>query len=153
MGVKNFLLAPALNTIIGQRLVRRLCPDCKKPATLTPAVLKQVTNILSTIPPAAETKVDLNALAFSAPGAGCATCKNMGYKGRLGIYEILVMDKDIEQAMLAVDVSEAQIEKLAYKAGMITMAQDGLLKAMDGLTSVEEVLSVANVDTMIVEPT
>ncbi len=152
MGVKPFLLAPALNAVIGQRLVRRLCPDCHVPATLTPAQMNEIKRILSAIPKTSGFKVDLDKLAFQGPGKGCETCHQSGYKGRLGIYEVFTMNKDIEAVILSSEVSEYQILELAQKDGMITMAQDGLLKALDGMTSVEEVLSVANVDSTILEP-
>jgi len=152
MGVKPFLLAPALNALIGQRLVRRLCEKCKIPAVLTPAQLVQVKATLSAIPPTANVKVDLNNLKFMGPGKGCETCNGMSYKGRVGIYEIFSMSKDIEAAILESTVSEYKIQELAVKEGMITMAQDGLLKALDGLTSVDEVLEAANVDTTVLEP-
>jgi type IV pilus assembly protein PilB len=152
MGVKPFLLAPALNAVIGQRLVRRLCPDCKVPAELGPAELEECKKILGSLPPDARTAIDLNHLTFMAVGKGCAACNNLGYKGRVGIYEIFSMSKEIERVILSTQVSEYQIQELAVKQGMITMAQDGLLKALEGLTSVEEVLSVANIDSTVLEP-
>lgn len=144
MGVKPFLLAPALNAVIGQRLVRRLCKDCKVPATLTPKQSDICKRLLSSIPATAEEKIDTENLKFFGPGPGCATCGQQGYKGRVGIYEIFTMNKEIEQEILAHEVSEYRIAELAAKDGMITMAQDGLLKALDGLTSVDEVFEAAN---------
>lgn len=152
MGVKPFLLAPALNAVIGQRLVRRLCEQCRVPATLTPSQLKEVTQALSKIPGTSRENIDLNNLKFLAPGKGCEACHNLGYKGRVGIYEIFTMSKAIEEAILAASVSEYKIAELAQQEGMLTMAQDGLLKALDGLTSVEEVLAAANIDTTVTEP-
>ena len=76
----------------------------------------------------------------------------MGYKGRVGIYEIFTMSKDVEEAILAASVSEYKISEIAAKEGMLTMAQDGLLKALDGFTSVDEVLAAANIDTTVDEP-
>lgn len=152
MGVKPFLLAPALNAVIGQRLVRRLCTTCRVPAELSPSVMQQCQRILGSIAPASGVKVDTANLKFMAPGKGCETCGKYGYKGRVGIYEIFTMTKEIEQVILSKEVSEYEIAELAAKNGMLTMAQDGLLKALDGLTSVEEVLAVANVDSTILEP-
>ncbi|MFA5935597.1 MAG: GspE/PulE family protein [Patescibacteria group bacterium] len=151
MGVKPFLLAPAINAIIGQRLIRRLCETCKKPITLSAAVLKQVNTVLGTIPENSGYKVDLKKLAFFGPPEGentCATCTGLGYKGRIGIYEIMTMTKEIENLILTGNVSEYQMEEIARQQGMITMAQDGLLKALDGLTSVEEVLRVAEMESV-----
>lgn len=152
MGVKAFLLAPALNAVIGQRLVRRLCKDCSQPMTLSPSQQDEVMRLLKAIPASSGVKVDFNNIQFKGPGKGCATCNNLGYKGRVGIYEIFTMNKEIEAAILEREVSEYKILELALKNGMITMAQDGLLKALDGLTSVDEVLAVANTDTLLAEP-
>lgn len=152
MGVKPFLLAPALNAVIGQRLVRRLCPDCKQPVELDPAVLAEVTQELSTVPEASGEKVDVSSLKFFAPPAGqntCNTCSGLGYKGRIGIYEIFPMTKEVEQLILSGNVSEYAIQELVVKQGMITMAQDGLLKAKDGLTSVDEVLRAAEIEAVL----
>ncbi len=152
MGVKAFLLAPALNAVIGQRLVRRLCKDCAVETELSPSQLNEVKRILKAIPASSGTIVDLSKLTFKGPGKGCATCSNLRYKGRVGIYEIFTMNKEIEAAILEQEVSEYKILELALKNGMVTMAQDGLLKALEGLTSVDEVLAVANTDTLIAEP-
>ena len=150
MGVQPFLLAPALNAIIGQRLVRRLCPDCKKPIELSPAEMKQVRLELEAIPKNAGVTTDLNNLHFFGPpeqGSSCTTCNGLGYKGRVGIYEIFTMNKEIEETILEEQISASHIEELARKQGMITMTQDGLMKALDGLTSVEEVLRVAAIES------
>lgn len=141
MGAKPFLLAPALNAIIGQRLVRRVCKDCKKETTLSEDKLTRVKEILAQIPEKSGYKVDLNQSKFYK-GAGCDTCNGLGYKGRIGIYEIFTMNKEIEQEILSGKVSEYTIQEIAVKNGMITMVQDGLLKAIDGITSVEEVFRV-----------
>jgi type IV pilus assembly protein PilB len=147
MGVKPFLLAPAINAIIGQRLVRRLCETCKKPATLSSEILARVTSELTALPPQpGSPPLDLSHLAFFAPPAGentCTTCSGLGYKGRIGIYEVMTMTKEIENLILTGNVSEYQMEEIAKKQGMVSMVQDGLLKALDGLTSVDEVLRVA----------
>jgi type IV pilus assembly protein PilB len=152
MGVKPFLLAPAHEALPDDGIERRLCPDCKVPAELTPSTTKQVTLMLETIPESSGYKVDPSAAKFFGPGKGCATCNGRAYKGRVGIYEIFTMNKEIEKVILSKEVSEYTIGELARKDGMITMGQDGLLKALDGLTSVEEVLSVANFDASLLEP-
>ncbi len=151
MGVKPFLLAPALNAVIGQRLIRRLCEPCKIAAELSAPQLKEVQAILSAIPNHSGYTVDLTKLAFKAKGKGCDVCHGTGFKGRIGIYEIFTMTKEIETVILSKEVSEFMIAELAMKNGMITMAQDGLLKALEGLTSVDEVLAVANVDSELLE--
>lgn len=142
MGVKPFLLAPALNAVIGQRLCRKLCPNCQEEDKLDDATLKKTQEVLAAIPKDAEIKIDLKKLKFFK-GKGCTACNGTGYKGRIGIYEVLVMNKKIEQIILSEQVSEYRMREVAQENGMVTMAQDGLLKALDKITSVEEVFSVA----------
>lgn len=142
MGVKPFLLAPALNAVIGQRLVRRICPKCMEEAIVEKEKMERVTKILSELPAAEKKNVaDVNNLHFYH-GKGCEECSGLGYKGRIGIYEIFTMNKEIEQIILSSQVSGYIIQELAVKGGMITMAQDGLLKALDKITSLDEVFRV-----------
>ncbi|HNV96833.1 MAG TPA: ATPase, T2SS/T4P/T4SS family, partial [bacterium] len=146
MGVKPFLLSPALNAIIGQRLVRKLCPYCKEEQKLDNAMMTEVLNILNQIPVNSGSRLDkqeLDNLKFYK-STGCDRCYGLGYKGRVGIYEIFIMNKEIEEAILDNKVSEYIIQDMAQKNGMVTMVQDGLLKAKDGITSIEEVFSVAD---------
>ena len=139
MGVKPFLLAPAINAIMGQRLARKLCEQCKVPLAPTEDQLVKINELLSSIPESSgEPKVDLANLSFFGPGK-CDECNNTGYKGRLGLYEILLKDQAIEQFILSGEISEFAVRKVAQEQGMITMAQDGLLKALEGQTSLEEI--------------
>jgi len=149
MGVKPFLLAPAINCIIGQRLVKRLNPEHKVPVTLSESLMTQVRTELSHLHPdiLKEYKVDLDHLQFYGPKEGVMN----GYKGRVGIYEVFPMTKDIEKLILSGKVSEYDMIEIAQKSGMITMAQDGLLKALDGLTSVEEILRAAELSAVLEE--
>ncbi|MDD5726097.1 MAG: GspE/PulE family protein [Patescibacteria group bacterium] len=149
MGVKPFFLAPALNCVIGQRLVRRLCPECKQPVKLDATMLEQVKKELTDLPKSANIKIDMEKLEFFGPSEKTKTCPNcngLGYKGQIGIYEIFTMNKDIEHMILGASVSEYDMLAIAKKFGMITMTQDGLLKASRGLTSVDEVLRVAGIE-------
>lgn len=151
MGVKPFLLAPAINAIIGQRLVRRLCQTCKKEIALDASIQTQIKALLDQIPKNSGYAVDEKKIKFFGPPEGkntCTTCNGFGYKGRIGIYEIMTMSKEIENLILTGNVSEYQMADIAAKQGMITMIQDGLLKALDGLTSVEEVLRVAEIEAV-----
>lgn len=143
MGVKPYLLAPALNAIMGQRLVRRLCLKCKQEDKLDGAVLKRVEDVLGKLPKdfLEKKKIDLKNLKFYI-GSGCQECQKLGYKGRVGIYELLEMNKDVEQLILSNELSTYKIEEVGIQHGMITMLQDGLLKALEGVTSVEEVFSI-----------
>jgi type II secretory ATPase GspE/PulE/Tfp pilus assembly ATPase PilB-like protein len=143
MGVPAYLLAPSVNAIIGQRLVRRLCQKCKTETTLDNQKMTIVMNALNSInAKSGATVTDLSNLKFYK-AVGCEECNNIGYKGRIGIYEILIMTPEIEKIILSSDVSEYSIEKLAIEDGMITMLQDGVLKALDGLTSLEEIFDKA----------
>jgi type II secretory ATPase GspE/PulE/Tfp pilus assembly ATPase PilB-like protein len=142
MGTKPFLLAPALNAMIGQRLVRKICSHCKTEETLSPDILKRVKETLEKLPEAEKKDLDPDKMKFYK-GAGCEACQSIGFKGRIGIYEIMTMDSDIEKLILAGKVSEYDMLEVAVKKGMVTMVQDGLLKALDGVTSVDEVFRVA----------
>lgn len=142
MGVKPFLLAPALNSVIGQRLVRRICEFCQEEAVIDAQKMEHIMKLLEALPSVEKTKIDLKNLHFYA-GKGCERCSGLGYKGRVGIYEIFTMTKEIEAVILSSSVSEYVIQDLAVKDGMVTMAQDGLLKALDKITTVDEVFRVA----------
>ncbi len=142
MGTKPFLLAPALNAMIGQRLVRKICPRCKKESKLSKDIIGRVKELLEELPEYDEKKIDPAELKFYH-GTGCDFCQGIGYKGRIGIYEVMTMNADIEKLILSGQVSEYDMRDNAAKNGMITMAQDGLLKAIDGITSIEEVFRVS----------
>ncbi len=142
MGVKPFLLSPALNAIIGQRLARKLCTACKEATTLSTEEMAFVKKVLTEIPATSGETVPAESTWTFFKGKGCGVCNNSGYKGRIGIYEVLTMSDEIK-ASLTDNISEYQVRELAKKQGMTTMQQDGVLKALDGLTSVEEVLRVA----------
>ncbi|RJO59618.1 type II/IV secretion system protein [Candidatus Parcubacteria bacterium] len=141
LGVKPFLLAPALNVIIGQRLVRRICQKCKTKAAISVELLERAKEALGKISPTSGEKVDMQNLVFYK-GQGCEACQGIGYRGRIGIYEILVMNSEIEKIILSAQVSEYDIRDIAARHGMLTMAQDGLLKALEGITTLEEVFQV-----------
>lgn len=142
MGVKPFLLAPALNAIIGQRLMRKLCEKCKVETPLKPEEVERVTKIMGELSPKSGMTFNMDsAKFFTAPG--CKECKMLGYKGRVGIYEICAMTPEIEKLILGAQMSEFDIQKQAVADGMVTMAQDGILKAAEGLSSLSEVFRVA----------
>jgi len=132
LGVEPFLLTSAINAVVAQRLVRKLCPKCKQEVSLPQSVSFQVKKELE--------KLNLNTPIKFYKGAGCSNCTD-GFKGRLGIYEVLKMSSEIEDLIL--DKKSAQdIFTQASKEGMITMKQDGLIKAIKGLTTVDEVFRV-----------
>ncbi|MBT7553006.1 hypothetical protein HN670_00885 [bacterium] len=100
-------------------------------------------NNLNSISPKSGAKLDdLSNLKFFK-AEGCDKCNNLGYKGRIGIYEVMTMTPEIEKMILSGNVSEYELEQKAIEGGMITMLQDGILKAKDGVTSLEEVFSKA----------
>jgi len=141
MGVIPYLLAPALNVVIGQRLVRRICSNCKKETELSEDDLKRVKEDLQKLPKNVEFKYDINNLKFYQ-GTGCDECSSIGYRDRIGIYEVLIMNEEIEKLILTGQVSEYQMQEIAVRHGMVTMVQDGILKALDGVTTVEEIFAV-----------
>ena len=144
LGAKPFLLAPALNVAIGQRLVRKICTDCKTETKLDEETLERVKKLLSALPveDKKEYKVDLDKLKFYK-GQGCDVCQGLGYKGRIGIYEIMPIEGEIEDTIIKGNLSENEIKEMAVERGGISMVQDGLLKALEGITSVDEVFRVA----------
>jgi len=143
MGVKPFLLAPALNAVIAQRLVRKLCPYCKEKADLDQETRERVQNILAAIPAKSGIRIDLNKNLVFYNSRGCDKCHQIGYQGRIGIFEIFTITPEIEEVIIKESSSEHRMKELAVGNGMITMVQDGLLKALEGLTSVEEVFRVS----------
>ncbi|MFA6918956.1 MAG: GspE/PulE family protein [Patescibacteria group bacterium] len=142
MGAKPFLLAPALNVSIGQRLVRKICESCKKEIQLEADEMEKVKKLLESLPPNSGYMPDMDNMKFYM-GAGCDECQGIGYKGRIGIFEIMPINEKMKQTMTMGNVSEYDIKKMAFEDGIITMAQDGILKALDGLTSIKEVFRVA----------
>lgn len=140
MGAKPFLLAPALNCVIGQRLVRRLKDDKKVPATLTPEQIQFVESAIQSMPEALKKEAEgLPKNFFTAQGG---VPEYEAYAGRIGIYEVMVVDDVMEKMILNGTVAEQDIESQAIQFGMATMAQDGIMKALTGITSIDEVLRV-----------
>ncbi|MEI7498288.1 MAG: GspE/PulE family protein [Candidatus Falkowbacteria bacterium] len=142
MGAKGFLLAPAINAVIGQRLIRKICDGCKNVVEPSADHLEKAKQLLENLPAQEQANYDLDKLVFYT-GTGCEKCQGIGYKGRLGIYEIMTMNAEIEQLILTGKVSEYQMRDIAAKGGMVTMVQDGVVKAVEGLTSLDEVFRVA----------
>lgn len=129
MGVEPFLITSSINCIIAQRLVRKLCPHCRVPAQIPEATLFSIKKELD--------KINITEPLKFYRGKGCSKCSE-GYRGRIGLYEVLLMSDEIEA--LTVNRSPANvIYEKAVKEGMITMTQDGLIKALKGITTVDEV--------------
>ncbi len=142
MGVKPYLLAPALNAVVAQRLVRRLCPQCKQPAELEAETQERVRQIIDTIPGSSPFRIDPHKPPVFYKPVGCLTCHGIGYRGRVGLFEIMTANPELAKLILAGNPSELEIVELAVKHGMLTMVQDGILKASEGITSIEEVFRV-----------
>jgi type II secretory ATPase GspE/PulE/Tfp pilus assembly ATPase PilB-like protein len=143
LGIKPFLLTPAINGIMAQRLVRQLCSECRVAQTLSEAETEQVKKILAVISPKAGIDIPSALPTFYQPGdnKSCPKCGGVGYKGRVGIFEIFTMSDNLK-ALVAENVPAFKILEAAIEDGMITMLQDGVLKAMAGTTSLEEVYKV-----------
>ncbi|MCC6404792.1 MAG: type II/IV secretion system protein [Candidatus Yanofskybacteria bacterium] len=140
LGVKPETIAPALTMAMGQRLVRRLCPSCKKKTTLPAEDVEKVATEMSGV----ANRFNLNPVVDSTTvweAVGCPECNGIGYKGRVGVYEVFEVTRDMERLILA-SPSVTDIRDLAIKEGMVTMLQDGYLKMLDGVTSLEEVRRV-----------
>jgi type II secretory ATPase GspE/PulE/Tfp pilus assembly ATPase PilB-like protein len=139
LGVERQALANSLEFSIGQRLVRRLCPYCKKPATTDEETLGKVKNILNQINnPAVIIPKDLNFFTST----GCDKCSNIGYKGRVGLYETITVTPEIQKLIQNPNITDYEIEQAAVKNGTVTMVSDGILKALAGETSLDEVFRV-----------
>ncbi|OGZ27477.1 MAG: hypothetical protein A2365_03330 [Candidatus Nealsonbacteria bacterium RIFOXYB1_FULL_40_15] len=141
MGIQKFLLPSSLSMMIAQRLVRRLCPYCKKkiqpPAEERKAILEELENL----PTKMKKDIDRDKMFVYQP-VGCKRCGNTGYGGRIGIYEFIEMTRELEEIIIS-EPSETKIAEEAKKQDMITMKQDGIIKVLEGHTSLEEVLRVA----------
>ena len=143
LGVKPYLLAPALRIVLAQRLVRKICPNCKEEVQLTPELLVKIRIILDDLPADEKLNLDLTNLKFYQ-GRGCEACQNIGYKDRIGIFEFFAVTPEIEKLILKASMSEQEIKEALKKQNMITMVQDGVLKALEGTTTIEEVFRVAD---------
>ncbi|MDA3802889.1 MAG: GspE/PulE family protein [Patescibacteria group bacterium] len=141
LGVKPYFLVPSINAVIGQRLVRKLCPHCQKKHKLSEEEKEKVNKILAVISPKANLSIPSELPQLYKAGDGCEKCGFIGYKDRIGIYEIFTMNDKIKQ--LTIDSAPSfKILQQAIEDGMITMLQDGVLKAIDGVTSLEEIYRV-----------
>ncbi|PIU98518.1 type II secretion system protein GspE [Candidatus Wolfebacteria bacterium CG03_land_8_20_14_0_80_40_12] len=133
MKIEPFLIASTVNVAIGQRLVRKICSDCKVKKTITDVEFKNLTEFLS------PEILDEHRIFYK--GEGCGKCENSGYFGRIGIHEVLEIDDNIRKTIIAkTDASE--IQRIAVKNGMTTILEDGFKKALAGITTIEEVLRV-----------
>lgn len=136
LGIKPNSIPPSLNLVVAQRLVRRLCPECRRAAPITPEVREAIDKFHQSLPERVSRKA-IPANLYTNQEEGCSQCVN-GFRGRIGIFELLVVDEDMQDAM-SKDVTEGQIRKLARQRAMVFMQEDGLLKAIAGITTIAEV--------------
>ncbi len=140
MGIEPFLLTASVNLIMAQRLVRKICPDCKQEIPLTKAVEEEIRKSLENVPEEYFEGLDRKNLKVFK-GAGCEKCGHTGYNGRSGIYEVLPVTPDIQDLVLSKSSTRRLYEEAA-KLGMITMKQDGVIKILRGETTMEEIIRV-----------
>lgn len=133
MGIEPFLITSTINIIIAQRLVRKICPNCKKEKIISDVEFKSLTESLPT-------KL-LNDHRKFYEGVGCEECEGDGYKGRIGIFEILEMNDEIREAIMKRENSSV-IANIAAQNGMTSMLEDGFRKTIEGKTTIEEILRV-----------
>lgn len=129
MGIEPFLVATSLVAVLAQRLIRSLCPNCKEPYHPTNAELAKIGLKTS----------DLKGPLYRAKG--CPQCGNKGYAGRMGIYELLIIDEDIRRAVASAK-DAAHIKRICVEKGMRVLRQDGILKVIEGHSSIDEILRV-----------
>jgi general secretion pathway protein E len=133
MGLEEYLLTSTVNGILAQRLVRKLCPDCKQAFQATPELIKEM-RLRRFVP-------EGNITLYKP--VGCGSCGGMGYRGRMAIIEFLQMTDPIRKLIMAHEEA-GTIQKLAVEEGMSTMFENGLTKAIQGLTTIEEVMRVTS---------
>lgn len=140
MGMQSFLISSSLNTIVAQRLARKICDSCKKEAKLDPSAQQEVDEVLKTLPDHERKNLKQPYVFFQA--VGCDKCNGSGYNGRIGVYEVLAVTDTVRKLELG-KTTDTEIERVARQEGMTTMQQDGIIKAIQGFTTVEEIWRVS----------
>lgn len=153
MKIEPFLIASTVSTVIGQRLVRKLCPACKASYKATPATNEAIEKVVGSLLP--ETSEQAKALGYENlpkkgtkefnlwEAKGCPQCNNTGYAGRIGIFEVFSMSTEMERLVVG-RATSSEIQKQAEAEGMTTMKQDGFFKALEGVTTIDEVIAKAS---------
>jgi type II secretory ATPase GspE/PulE/Tfp pilus assembly ATPase PilB-like protein len=146
LGIETSSIAPALKMAIGQRLVRKVCPICSELAKPNASELSEIKKGLKNIPKeiGLPKNLDKIKIAKSSP-KGCKACNNTGYKGRKGLYEVFLVDSEMERVILK-NPPVSELKKLAIKKGMITIYQSGLIEIVNGVTTFEELQRVVEKD-------
>lgn len=149
MGVEKYLIPPTLNVAAAQRLLRKLCPDCKIKAKANVAEEGIMNKAIMTMPEKYQKELlSNNGYDIFRPNLEnpCKKCAGKAFKGRMGIFEMLEMTDEFEKIILG-NLSEAAMREEAKRQGMITMFQDGILKVLKGVVSIDELLEVAQAET------
>ncbi len=139
LGVRAFLLPSSINIVIAQRLVRQLCPHCRKEIRPGEEIKKLIMKELDLLPPQIKKDYMKKADIFIWEPVGCSQCGGNGYSGRIGIFEVLEIGKELGEIILS-NPTEKRISEEAKRQGMISIRQDGILKVLKGKTSMEEVV-------------
>lgn len=141
MGVESFLLASSLQAVAAQRLVRRICDDCRAEFALTELQKKTIQELFDGLDPneVAAYGLDLRQPIIFYHGKGCDKCNQTGYRGRVAVYEVIEINDELRAIISDHKVSETEIRKAAVSQGMTSMKQDGILKALKGMTTLAEV--------------
>ena len=142
MGVSPDVLGAAVTTAMAQRLVRKLCPACRVPARIEGAMLEKMNFILKNVPHSEELPADREGMWLPK---GCEKCGGLGYKGRVAVVEVILMDREIEDCVRHTS-SERDIWKAAKHQNIRRMAQDGAVKILQGVTSFEELARVVDLN-------
>ncbi|MCM2315343.1 MAG: type II secretion system protein GspE, partial [Thermoanaerobaculia bacterium] len=129
MGIEPFLVATSVQLIAAQRLVRRICVSCKEEVELTPQALANI----------GYTKEEIATSFKVYKGRGCDKCGATGYKGRVGLVEVMVMTDELREMVLS-GASAIELKRRAVEGGMFTLRRSGLYKIMKGITTIEEVV-------------
>lgn len=139
LGGESFLLASCMSAVVGQRICRKICSSCRESYEPPAEIAQDIKKVLGSLLPPQNQQAGKAALYR---GRGCEECGQIGYFGRIGIFEVLPVSEKIGRLILE-HASADQIQTEAVKDGMITMKQDGYLKALEGIVTIEEVLRVA----------
>lgn len=142
MGVQPYLIPPTLQLAIAQRLIRRLCDHCKEKIKPVPKVRDLILKEYKNLPAAVKKSIKLEEPLTIFTNKGCSKCGQSGFSGRIGLFEALSMNESLAK-VIATDSSEAAIKKEAERQGMLSMRQDGILKVLQGITTIEEIFRVA----------
>jgi type IV pilus assembly protein PilB len=143
MGVEPFLLTSSLNCVVGQRVLRKVCKDCVGEMEIPQNNLDDLKLTLGPIFNMIEEKFAKDGKKLSLPKiVGCEKCNNTGYLGRVAIYEVMPITEKLSKLVVE-KASASDIQKLAMEEGMLTMKQDGYVKVLEGVTSMDEVIRVA----------